>query len=357
MATPARKRLMWDFKRLQKDPPVGISGVPQDYNIMHWNALIFGPDDSPWDGGTFKLTIQFTEDYPNKLPVVRFVSRMFHPNIYADGSICLDILQNQWSPIYDVAAILTSIQSLLCDPNPNSPANSEAARLFSENKREYNRKVMEVVEQSYLNIAMKKNSMRKNKKLVVNIAQKKEALASKSVGADHDLGSSRDEDQSKIESSERRKYVFHKVYSIDEDEAIDDVRDGVMREVEVGTGLSGALKRLREQGTFKEKKGKLVVGGVTDNYGDDRFRDAFKDIRIERVDEHGRMLNAREAFRLLCHRFHGKKPGKRKVGKRNRKHQDQSKQMESSERAVEKMRQLHAGLKTPYIVLLSFPDS
>ncbi|CAA7034549.1 unnamed protein product [Microthlaspi erraticum] len=270
MATPARKRLMWDFKRLQKDPPVGISGAPQDYNIMHWNALIFGPDDSPWDGGTFKLTIQFTEDYPNKLPVVRFVSRMFHPNIYADGSICLDILQNQWSPIYDVAAILTSIQSLLCDPNPNSPANSEAARLFSENKREYNRKVMEVVEQSYLNIAMKKNSMRKNKKLVVNIAPKNEALASRSVEADHDLGSSRDEDQSKIESSERRRDVFHKV--------------------EVGTGLSGALKRLREQGTFKEKKGKLVVGGVTDNYGDDRFRDAFKDIRIERVDEHGRML-------------------------------------------------------------------
>nr|GEW71980.1 ubiquitin-conjugating enzyme E2 2 [Tanacetum cinerariifolium] len=99
--------------------------------------------------GTFKLTLQFSEDYPNKPPTVRFISRMFHPNIYADGSICLDILQNQWSPIYDVAAILTSIQSLLCDPNPNSPANSEAARLFSENKREYNRKVREVVEQSW----------------------------------------------------------------------------------------------------------------------------------------------------------------------------------------------------------------
>ncbi|KAL7175457.1 hypothetical protein ACSBR2_029116 [Camellia fascicularis] len=69
--------------------------------------------------------------------------------IYADGSICLDILQNQWSPIYDVAAILTSIQSLLCDPNPNSPANSEAARMFSENKREYNRRVREIVEQSW----------------------------------------------------------------------------------------------------------------------------------------------------------------------------------------------------------------
>ncbi|CAH1437631.1 unnamed protein product [Lactuca virosa] len=149
MSTPARKRLMRDFKRLQQDPPAGISGAPYDNNIMLWNAVIFGPDDTPWDGGTFKLTLQFSEDYPNKPPTVRFISRMFHPNIYADGSICLDILQNQWSPIYDVAAILTSIQSLLCDPNPNSPANSEAARLFSENKREYNRKVREVVEQSW----------------------------------------------------------------------------------------------------------------------------------------------------------------------------------------------------------------
>ncbi|EMS61795.1 Ubiquitin-conjugating enzyme E2 2 [Triticum urartu] len=193
MSTPARKRLMRDFKRLQQDPPAGISGAPHDNNITLWNAVIFGPDDTPWDGaqlakfigahcifvgqdhfisraqrtnnfvfckfdvhwilslwfGTFKLTLQFTEDYPNKPPTVRFVSRMFHPNIYADGSICLDILQNQWSPIYDVAAILTSIQSLLCDPNPNSPANSEAARMYSENKREYNRKVREVVEQSW----------------------------------------------------------------------------------------------------------------------------------------------------------------------------------------------------------------
>ncbi|GMY15669.1 ubiquitin-conjugating enzyme [Fagus crenata] len=149
MSTPSRKRLMRDFKRLQQDPPAGISGAPQDNNIMLWNAVIFGPDDTPWDGGTFKLTLQFTEDYPNKPPTVRFVSRMFHPNIYADGSICLDILQNQWSPIYDVAAILTSIQSLLCDPNPNSPANSEAARMFSENKREYNRRVREIVEQSW----------------------------------------------------------------------------------------------------------------------------------------------------------------------------------------------------------------
>ena len=107
------------------------------------------PEDTAWEDGTFKLTVEFTEEYPNKAPVVKFVTTMYHPNIYADGSICLDILQNQWSPIYDISAILTSIQSLLCDPNPNSPANSEAARLYQENRREYTIRVKEIVEQSW----------------------------------------------------------------------------------------------------------------------------------------------------------------------------------------------------------------
>ena len=56
---------------------------------------------------------------------------MFHPNIYNDGNICLDILKDKWSPVYDVISILMSIQSLLNDPNPNSPANAEAAQLFA----------------------------------------------------------------------------------------------------------------------------------------------------------------------------------------------------------------------------------
>ena len=102
-------------KRLQNDPPSGVTGAPMDTNIMVWQAVIFGPEDTPWEGGTFKLILEFTEDYPNKAPQVRFLTKMFHPNIYADGQICLDILQNQWSPIYDISAILTSIQSLIPD--------------------------------------------------------------------------------------------------------------------------------------------------------------------------------------------------------------------------------------------------
>ncbi|KAF7249230.1 Ubiquitin-conjugating enzyme E2 B [Varanus komodoensis] len=173
MSTPARRRLMRDFKRLQEDPPVGVSGAPSENNIMQWNAVIFGPEGTPFEDGstpkpagslstdehqlgvlgeelcTFKLVIEFSEEYPNKPPTVRFLSKMFHPNVYADGSICLDILQNRWSPTYDVSSILTSIQSLLDEPNPNSPANSQAAQLYQENKREYEKRVSTIVEQSW----------------------------------------------------------------------------------------------------------------------------------------------------------------------------------------------------------------
>mmetsp|Transcript_22936 Transcript_22936/g.64410 ORF Transcript_22936/g.64410 Transcript_22936/m.64410 type:complete len:204 (+) Transcript_22936:108-719(+) len=149
MATVARRRLIRDLKKLQTDPPQGISASPVKDDIMSWTAVMFGPDDTPWEGGTFQLEVRFTEEFPTKAPHVKFISKMFHPNIYNNGEICLDILQNQWSPIYDISAILTSIQSLLTDPNPNSPANNEAAKLWSENRREYNRRVTQIVEESW----------------------------------------------------------------------------------------------------------------------------------------------------------------------------------------------------------------
>ena len=71
---------MRDFKRLVTDPPAGICATPEEDDILSWHGVIFGPEDTPWEGGTFKVTLQFSEEYPNKAPVVKFVSRMFHPN-------------------------------------------------------------------------------------------------------------------------------------------------------------------------------------------------------------------------------------------------------------------------------------
>jgi ubiquitin-conjugating enzyme E2 A len=128
--------------------------------------VIIGPADTPFEDGTFRLVMHFEEAYPNKPPGVKFISQMFHPNVYGTGELCLDILQNRWSPTYDVAAILTSIQrwarpcspvrrrmltvrSLLNDPNTSSPANVEASNLYKDNRREYTKRVRETVEKSW----------------------------------------------------------------------------------------------------------------------------------------------------------------------------------------------------------------
>lgn len=113
--------------------------------------FIFSPDGTIWEGGTFELLVEFSENYPQAAPMVKFVTKIFHPNVYRDGKICLDILASKWSPIYDISSILTSIQSLLCDPNPNSPANAEAAMLYTSNRREYERRVRMCVEASWQN--------------------------------------------------------------------------------------------------------------------------------------------------------------------------------------------------------------
>ena len=80
---------------------------------------------------------------------MKFISEMFHPNVYASGELCLDILQNRWSPTYDVSSILTSVQSLLNDPNISSPANVEAANLYKDHRSLYVKRVRETVENSW----------------------------------------------------------------------------------------------------------------------------------------------------------------------------------------------------------------
>ena len=90
--------------------------------------------------GIFQLKITINSDYPHKPPIVKFLTPMFHPNIYRNGNICLDILQDKWSPVYDIKSVLLSIQSLLTDPNPDSPANTEASQLYTSNEKNTIRK-------------------------------------------------------------------------------------------------------------------------------------------------------------------------------------------------------------------------
>lgn len=153
-AAPPRKkpgvlRLMQDLRGIQDEAPAGISAAPlSEDNMFVWNASIIGPDESPWEGGIYALRLTFPPEYPDKPPAVRFMSEMWHPNVYSDGSLCLDIIQDSWSPIYTVSTILSSIQSLLTDPNPASPANPEAAKMYNTDLKSYKRRVRRCAERS-----------------------------------------------------------------------------------------------------------------------------------------------------------------------------------------------------------------
>ncbi|XP_051506528.1 ubiquitin-conjugating enzyme E2 D2-like isoform X1 [Myxocyprinus asiaticus] len=124
---------------LGRDPPAQCSAGPVGDDLFHWQATIMGPNDSPYQGGVFFLTIHFPTDYPFKPPKVAFTTRIYHPNINSNGSICLDILRSQWSPALTISKVLLSICSLLCDPNPDDPLVPEIARIYKTDNEKYNR--------------------------------------------------------------------------------------------------------------------------------------------------------------------------------------------------------------------------
>ncbi|KAI4369852.1 hypothetical protein MLD38_018253 [Melastoma candidum] len=92
-----------ELKDLQKGPPTSCSAGPVAEDMFHWQATIMGPSDSPYAGGVFLVTIHFPPDYPFKPPKLAFRTKVFHPNINSNGSICLDILKEQWSPALTIS--------------------------------------------------------------------------------------------------------------------------------------------------------------------------------------------------------------------------------------------------------------
>lgn len=141
----ALKRLNKELQDLQRDPPSSCSAGPTGNgdDMFHWQATITGPEGSPYQGGLFCLNIIFPTDYPFKPPKVSFTTRVYHPNINSNGSICLDILRTQWSPALTIAKVLLSISSLLDEPNPDDPLVPDIATLYQCDREKYNKQARE----------------------------------------------------------------------------------------------------------------------------------------------------------------------------------------------------------------------
>lgn len=146
----AQRRLIREYKKLLEENSKVCTVAIDPTNILKWNASIFGPDGTDWEGAVFRLSLEFHIDYPHSAPAVEFTGQIpFHPNVYSTGKICLDLLQHNWSSAYTVSSILTALQALLVDPNPASPANNEAAVLFTNKPSEYSRRVRNCVQATW----------------------------------------------------------------------------------------------------------------------------------------------------------------------------------------------------------------
>jgi len=124
------KRIRDELAIMKKNPPPGCSAGPKSLtNLFEWKCVISGPSKTPYEGGVFKLDIKFPLNYPQSPPNVTFQTKIFHPNIGQNGSICISILKswsNSTSEQYTIREVLVSIMLLLTAPNFESPANSNA---------------------------------------------------------------------------------------------------------------------------------------------------------------------------------------------------------------------------------------
>lgn len=148
MSGVAKGRLAEERKSWRKDKPFGFHARPESnadgsVNLMRWKCFIPGRPKTDWEGGFYPLTMEFSEDYPTKPPKCRFPPGFFHPNIYPTGTVCLSILNEDegWKPSITVKQILLGIQELLTEPNPQSPAQSDAYVLYTQKINEYKRRV------------------------------------------------------------------------------------------------------------------------------------------------------------------------------------------------------------------------
>ncbi|KAH7135227.1 ubiquitin-conjugating enzyme/RWD-like protein [Dendryphion nanum] len=163
MATSsAAKRLFKEYRSLSSDLPEGITAGPlSEDDMFNWEALIQGPEGTPFEGGVFPAELKFPPDYPLAPPTMKFLVDLWHPNVYQDGRVCISILHppgddplqyeqasERWSPIQSVEKILISVMSMLAEPNDESPANVDAARMWRENRAEYEKVVRQNVRKS-----------------------------------------------------------------------------------------------------------------------------------------------------------------------------------------------------------------
>ncbi|ODV90223.1 hypothetical protein CANCADRAFT_103067 [Tortispora caseinolytica NRRL Y-17796] len=149
------------FQDLNKNGIPGISAGLRKDNLYDWEVLMVGPEDTVYEGGLFRARMRFPSDYPNMPPVLKFISPMWHPNVFPDGVVCISILHSpgedehgledageRWLPVHTAETILLSVMAMLSSPNLDSPANVDATKQYRDDYQAYKKRVREIVRRS-----------------------------------------------------------------------------------------------------------------------------------------------------------------------------------------------------------------
>ncbi|KAI7184644.1 Ubiquitin-conjugating enzyme E2 [Hortaea werneckii] len=150
MSSPKR-RIETDVMKMYEQTQLGVmrkgAWADVEYRLMSDYEVTLVNDNTPFAGGLWKIHVELPDQYPYKSPSIGFVNRIFHPNIdELSGSVCLDVINQTWSPMYDMVNIFeVFLPQLLRYPNPTDPLNGEAAALMMRDQKGYDAKVKEYV--------------------------------------------------------------------------------------------------------------------------------------------------------------------------------------------------------------------
>ncbi|XP_032251107.1 ubiquitin-conjugating enzyme E2 N-like [Phoca vitulina] len=127
-------RIIKETQCLLAEPVPGIKAEPDESNVHYFHVVIDGPHDSPFEGRTFQLELFLPEEYPMADPKVRFMTKIYHPNVDKLGRICLDILKDKWFPALQICTVLLSIQAMLSALNPDDPLANDVVEQWKTNE-------------------------------------------------------------------------------------------------------------------------------------------------------------------------------------------------------------------------------
>ncbi|XP_065858312.1 ubiquitin-conjugating enzyme E2 4-like [Euphorbia lathyris] len=144
MSSPSKRREMDLMKLMMSDYKVEMVNDGMQEFYVEFN----GPKESPYQGGVWRIRVELPDAYPYKSPSIGFVNKIYHPNVdEMSGSVCLDVINQTWSPMFDLVNVFeVFLPQLLLYPNPSDPLNGEAAALMMRDRVAYDQRVKEFCE-------------------------------------------------------------------------------------------------------------------------------------------------------------------------------------------------------------------